>query len=204
MDWHGCGTTEEAQDVAKLGLSSKADFPRPARYAATESFAGRTKLPDFRGRDRKFNSYRTRIRDGMRAGPNFVGHFSIIQIGCGTGCSFAIVGDNNSGRPADFPRGGEENMYMQLQFSTGSRLLTAQWLDYDGSKCVVEFFDYDRKRWNLISVRGQRLTAESVFDSRLPFGGCFGRANRSDGRGVGGDRAAAAFRARTRLSASAR
>ena len=151
MEWHGCGTAEEAQGVAKLGLSSKADFPRPAQYAATERFAGRTKLPDFRGRDRKFNSYRTRIRDGMRAGPNFAGHFSVIQIGCGTGCSFAIVGDNNSGRPAGFPRGGEENMYMQLQFSTGSRLLAAQWLDYEGNKCVVEFFDYDRKRWSLIS-----------------------------------------------------
>lgn len=151
MDWHGCGTAEEAQGVAKLGLSLKADFPRPARYAATERFVGRTKLPDFRGRDRKFNSYRTRIRDGMRAGPNFAGHYSVVQIGCGAGCSFAIVGDNNSGRPADFPRGGEENMYMQLQFSTGSRLLAAQWLDYDLNKCVVEFFDFDRKRWNLIS-----------------------------------------------------
>jgi len=151
MDWHDCGTAEEAQGVTKLGLSSKADFPRPARYAATERFAGQTKLPDFRGRDRKFNSYRTRIRDGMRTGPNFAGHFSVIQIGCGAGCTFAIVGDNNSGRPADFPRGGEQNMYMQLQFSTESRLLAAQWLDSDGNKCVVEFFDYDRKRWNLIS-----------------------------------------------------
>lgn len=31
------------------------------------------------------------------------------------------------------------------------------------------------------SVRGQRLTGESGFDSRLPFGGSFGRTDRSDG-----------------------
>ncbi|MDX0594939.1 hypothetical protein GOD17_06925 [Sinorhizobium medicae] len=148
-DWHKCDTTGSSS--ANGSLASKADFPRAARYAVTERFTGRTKLPDFRGRDRKFNSFRTRIRNGMREGPNFAGHFSVIQIGCGTGCTFAIVGDNNSGRPANFPRGGEENMYMQLHFEIGSRLLAAQWLDYKANKCFVEFFDYNRKKWELIS-----------------------------------------------------
>ncbi|HEV7246161.1 MAG TPA: hypothetical protein VGN93_04135 [Shinella sp.] len=151
MDWHRCGSKGQVQDFATEGLSSKANRPHAARYAATERFTGRTKLPDFRGRDRKFNSFRTRIKNGMREGPNFAGHFSVIQIGCGTGCSFAFVGDNNTGRPADFPRGGEENTYMQLQFETGSRLLAAQWLNFSANKCFIEFFDYDHTRWNLIS-----------------------------------------------------
>ena len=149
MDWHRCGSSGDAQDVGVGRVSSKASLPRPSQYAVSEQFSGKTKLPDFRGRDRKFNSFRTGIRNGMREGPNFAGHFSMIQIGCGTGCSFAIVGDNNTGRPADFPRGGEENNYMQLDFEIGSRLLTAQWLDAD--KCVIEFFDYDLKTWKLIS-----------------------------------------------------
>ncbi|MFI3905682.1 hypothetical protein, partial [Ochrobactrum sp. S1502_03] len=33
-----------------------------------------------------------------------------------------------------------------------------------------------------ISARGQRLTAESIFDSKLPFGGYFGRTDRFDRR----------------------
>jgi len=33
----------------------------------------------------------------------------------------------------------------------------------------------------LTSARGQRLTAESDFDSRLPFGASFGRTDRTDG-----------------------
>lgn len=39
---------------------------------------------------------------------------------------------------------------MQPHFLLGSRLLAAQWLDYNANKCVVTFFDYDRKRWNLV------------------------------------------------------
>jgi hypothetical protein len=38
------------------------------------------------------------------------------------------------------------------------------------------------------SARGQRLTAESGFDSRLPFGGRLGRTDWSYGRGMGSDR----------------
>jgi len=53
-----------------------------------------------RKRDRNYNSYRTRIREGMRNGPNFAGQYSVIQIGCGTGCSFVIIGDNKTGRPS--------------------------------------------------------------------------------------------------------
>lgn len=51
----------------------------------------------------------------------------------------------------------------------------------------------------LASARGQRLTAECGFDSRLPFGGSLGRADWFDGRGMGTDRAAAASRAGSRL-----
>lgn len=149
LDWQRCGGTGGATLVGAT-LSSTASIPRSAQYPATGRFTGKTKLPDFRGRDRKFNTFRTRIRDGMREGPNFAGHYSVVQIGCGTGCLFAIVGDNNTGKPANFPRGGEENSSMQLHFELGSRLLAAQWLDYNANKCVVEFFDYDRKTWNLV------------------------------------------------------
>lgn len=149
LDWQRCGGTGD-QNVSAVALSSKASIPRSAQYPVTGRFSGKTKLPDFRGRDRPFNSFRTRIRDGMREGPNFAGHYSVVEIGCGTGCLFAIVGDNNTGKPANFPRGGEDNPSMQLHFELGSRLLAAQWLDYNANKCVVEFFDYDRNTWNLV------------------------------------------------------
>ena len=149
MDWHACDGPSSQQAAAGVNASgassvvrkNPADFPIPGR------FAGKTMLPDFKGRDRQFNSFRTRIRDGMRQGPNFAGHYTLIQIGCGTGCSFAIVADNKTGRPASFPRGGEANMYLALNYSLESRLLAAQWFSYDSGRCFLEYFDFDRDEW---------------------------------------------------------
>jgi len=59
------------------------------------------------------------------------------DIGCGTGCSFAIVADNKTGRPASFPRGGEANMYLDLDYSLESRLLAAEWFSYDAGRCFL-------------------------------------------------------------------
>lgn len=133
--------------------SAKSDFtrPNPASYPVRARFAGKTVMPDFRGRDREFNSFRTRIRDGMREGPTFAGRYTLIQIGCGAGCSFVILADNQTGRPVSFPRGGEEHMYLSLDYRRDSRLVAAQWLDNGTSTCVVEFFDFDKDAWRAIS-----------------------------------------------------
>ena len=64
----------------------------------TSIYKGPTRLPDFRGRDRQFADYRTRIRDGLKAGPNFADHYTVIQFGCGTGCSCVYVADNRTGK----------------------------------------------------------------------------------------------------------
>lgn len=143
MHWHRCDDRVASADVQVSGTDARRFLPTD--YPAAVIYRGKTKLPDFKKRDRDFNSFRTRIRDGMRQGPNYAGRYSVIQIGCGTGCSFIIVGDNKTGRPTNFPRGGEDNMYLQVQHQLDSRLLTAQWADYDGGKCYVEFFDFDGK-----------------------------------------------------------
>src|SRR5262245_33590984 len=37
-------------------------------------------------------NYRTAIRSGMKSGPNFAGHYTLVVWGCGTSCSsFAVV-----------------------------------------------------------------------------------------------------------------
>ncbi|SCM79507.1 conserved hypothetical protein [uncultured Pleomorphomonas sp.] len=150
-NWHRCDGGEVASADAKAAGSTIRTKLRPADYAVRAIFSGKTQLPDFKNRDRDFNTYRTRIREGMRAGPNYAGRYSVIQIGCGTGCSFVIVGDNQTGRPMSFPRGGEDNMYLQLQFQLDSRLLTAQWANYDSGKCYVEWFDFDGGSWKVLN-----------------------------------------------------
>lgn len=65
------------------------DFPAPA------DFKGKPAAPKVeRASDRMF---RTKIRDGASAGPNFAGKFTIVQWGCGAGCVQTVVVDAASG-----------------------------------------------------------------------------------------------------------
>ena len=82
-------------------------------------------LPDFDGRDEWAGNYRTRIINGLQSGPNFAGHYSLIEIGCGTDCRFAFVADAQTGQVWSFPLGGEENYQLQLLYTIDSRLVRA-------------------------------------------------------------------------------
>lgn len=126
---------------------------RPDEFPVADIFTGKTKLPDFRGRDKAFNSFRTRIRNGMNQGPSFAGEFSVIQIGCGTGCSFVVVANNRTGQPFEFPRSGEDSMYLTLKYQLTSKLMIAQWADYDQSKCFIEHFLFDGSSWTALAKR---------------------------------------------------
>ncbi|TZG35007.1 hypothetical protein AGR1_16360 [Agrobacterium sp. B1(2019)] len=152
MQWHACETTSYKVE-GSAGGSSTSTFKRPvpSDYPVQARFSGQTVMPDFKGRDREYNSFRTRIRDGMRKGPDFAGRYTLIQIGCGSGCSFVVVANNQTCRPSSFPRGGEEHMYLSLDFRRDSRLVAAQWLNYETKTCVVEFFDFERDHWKAVS-----------------------------------------------------
>ncbi len=151
MEWHSCGQPQAAGSTgSSSGIATLSKRPDPVAFKVRETFSGKTRLPDFRGRDREFNSLRTRIRNGLREGPNFAGHYSLIQIGCGSGCSFVVVADNKTGEPRNFPLGGESNMYLQLDYRRDSRLLSVQWADYDTDRCYAEFFDFVGDTWKAL------------------------------------------------------
>jgi hypothetical protein len=83
-------------DVAGFTVPGFEDFP------ATEVFTGRTAPVDLRSRRARL--FRTTLRQGAAAGPNFAGRYTIVGWGCGTSCiSFAIV-DAKTGR-VFFPPG---------------------------------------------------------------------------------------------------
>jgi hypothetical protein len=97
-------------------------------------YNGPTKLPEFNGRDRAYASFRTRIRDGIKAGPNFAGRMALIVFGCGTECRSAFAADVSTGKVNDFPLGGEEYLDLHLEYSVKSRLVIAHWLK--DSRCI--------------------------------------------------------------------
>ncbi len=126
-----------------LGSSSSvADRKTFDQFSVSKLYRGKTSYPQFGGRDRAFKDYRTRLRDGLKAGPNFSGEFSVIQFGCGAGCTFVYVANNRTGQVYKFPRGGDDNLYLQLKYEATSRLLVAQWANYDAQTCMLEYFEW--------------------------------------------------------------
>jgi hypothetical protein len=102
------------------------DFPVPA----AERFKGmpaavRLTSPEAR-------RYRTMIRAGARKGPNFAGHYTIVEWGCGAGCAQFEVVDARTGAVYDPPfyvglrthfTGGGAQPDPPLEFRIDSKLL---------------------------------------------------------------------------------
>ena len=72
--------------VGNEGITRFEDYP------VTAIFKGTPALPKLRLGDRLF---RTRIRKGAAKGPNFAGHYTIADWGCGTRCVSIAKGNFN-------------------------------------------------------------------------------------------------------------
>ena len=103
-------------------------------------YRGPIVLPDFKGRDKAFSNYRTRISDEIKTGPNFAGHYALVSIGCGTSCRFAFVADVATGQVYDFPYGGEENYDMVLLYSAKNESVSVRWIS--GDNCMRDYLTW--------------------------------------------------------------
>lgn len=75
--------------------SRQAAFPNAAQYPATEVSGEMVASPHITHFDRYF---RTQIRRQYAAGPNFAGHYVLIQWGCGSGCLQFVIADSLTGK----------------------------------------------------------------------------------------------------------
>lgn len=78
-------------------------------------------------------SFRTRLRAGLRRGPNFNGHYTVVEFGCGSPCHAAEIVDVETGKVIHFVFGSSYGFSYRLD----SALITsdepetdAKWLDY--------------------------------------------------------------------------
>lgn len=90
--------------VTVLGFSSAyaAELPDPSQYSveAKDKFKGKpaaVDLASYKGA----KTYRTKLREGAKKGPNFAGHLTVVQIGCGTQCQDNWVIDAKTGKILD-------------------------------------------------------------------------------------------------------
>ena len=148
------------------------------QFGVASAYSGKTALPDFKGRERAFKDFRIRIVDGMKNGPNFAGTFSVVQFGCGTGCTFVVIANNKTAELYNFPRGGEDNMYLQLNFELKSRLIVAQWSD--GDNCILEDFEWiGKERKFLANKKSVQMRSVSAISKRTYLSGSEGPAKPS-------------------------
>ena len=88
------------------------------RYPAHAHFSGRPAAVDLSS-DAGARRFRTVLREGARAGPNFAGAFTVVTWGCGSNClQLAVVGARN-GSVYFFP----ETIDFDVHYRRGSELL---------------------------------------------------------------------------------
>lgn len=111
--------------------------------------------------DRQF---RTRIREGARKGPNFAGHYTVADWGCGSGCVSFVIVDAKTGRvswsrpfssfaiPFQGTQSGRD--YVGLDYHLDSRLLIADGCpDEDDSEksCGTYYYVLDEGKFRLLA-----------------------------------------------------
>ena len=77
-------------------------LPRFDEFPVSDSFTGPPASPDVKS-TRLAHRFRTVIRRGAQAGPNFAGHFTLVRWNCGSGCIMYAVIDATNGRVFEQP-----------------------------------------------------------------------------------------------------
>jgi hypothetical protein len=93
--------------------------PQFDQYKVNKIYKGKPAVPVLRTPEDR--EYRTRIREGAKVGPNFAGHYTVIDIGCGTECASFIIVDAANGRVFS---GAQKEYTCAPIFKVDSRLLT--------------------------------------------------------------------------------
>jgi hypothetical protein len=110
-----------AQRSVEPSLPAGAEaLPRFEEYLATARFHG-SPAPVRIHSATYGRMFRTRLRKGALAGPNFAGAFTLVTWGCGTSCQITAVIDARTGRLSKQTLRTTNG----LQYRTGSRLVVA-------------------------------------------------------------------------------
>lgn len=153
------GQSARPDSTAMKPLSFDA-FPAPA------SFHGVPSSPVLRTAGQRL--FRTRIRKAAREGPNFAGHYTVADWGCGTACESMVVVDAETGAVYEGPfgqlpnallyygdalrydRDGNGNyLYDDLSYRLNSRLLIARGCP-NFKNCGAYFFEWTGSEFKLL------------------------------------------------------
>jgi hypothetical protein len=143
-------------------LSAQNTVPTFDQYRVTEpKFSGKPMRPVIKtAEDRRFL---TMIRDAAVDGPNFAGHFTIAEWGCGAGCvSVAIIdaatGSIYSGpfrilswemRKYENKYAANDEKFQPIEYRLDSRLLVGRGCP-EGANCASYFWEWTGSQFKLV------------------------------------------------------
>ena len=126
--WHEC---------AAGGANSQIKVPLLSDYPARQ-FKGKSVSLEYKGRDIKFRNAATIIRDEMREGPNFAGHYRLIKIDCDNeGCPMYFVVNHKTGKPTALPKHSDREG-VRVGYRPDSRLMFMQYISQDSASCMID------------------------------------------------------------------
>jgi hypothetical protein len=144
--------------------TQQSDSPTFESLVVTEQFTGKPARPVLAGREAL--KYRTVITEGSREGPNFAGHFTIVEWGCGGGCvQFAIV-DAKTGRvfmppfyvgPRAVAEGSDSEPEDPLKYQKDSKLLIVNGSRNEKGEGVY-YYKWDMGKLTLIKSNDKNKT----------------------------------------------
>ena len=139
-------------------VKPRAETPRFEDFPVTEQFTGKPATVKLASPESR--KYRTVIREGAREGPNFAGHYTLVEWGCGAGCvQFAVV-DAKTGAvfmppfyvgPRALVEGETGEPEEPLQFRVDSRLLIVSGSRNEKGEGVY-YYKWDKSRLTLITT----------------------------------------------------
>jgi hypothetical protein len=148
-----------AMAVAARSQDTGSRIPRFEDYPLSEIFNEKPSPPKLlRPGERLF---RTRIREGAAKGPNFAGHYSIAEWGCGSSCVSIAVVDAKTGHVywgpfAILGYGGvlkyadvSQDDYQPLSYKLNSRLFVVRGCPED-ENCASYFYEWRRSTFRLL------------------------------------------------------
>ncbi|HYW42353.1 MAG TPA: hypothetical protein VE959_05825 [Bryobacteraceae bacterium] len=142
-------------------LPAQTTTPAFDQYRVAETFTGKPVAPVLKTvEDRAF---RTMIREGAADGPNFAGHYTIVEWGCGAGCVSIATVDARTGTVYHGPfrnlawtmmkyegrYAANDDKFEQLAYKPDSRLLVARGCPEE-KDCASYFYEWTGAQYKLI------------------------------------------------------
>ncbi len=123
-------TTEK---IKTIGISEALDIPDILKhFSVSEIYKGRVPQIQLSSHP-SGKKFKTLLQKGLKNGPNFAGHYTIVEIGCGTNCLNIWIIDTSRGTILE----GPYNTAWGAKYNLNSRLLILNPLPTDADKSYL-------------------------------------------------------------------